>query len=211
MLLLLVLCLTVSPISAYAAGMVGVAIPVSVNRTGDAPSPEETYTFVLQAVDNAPMPEESTLKITGAGKGAFPVINYSTPGIYCYKVSQQAGSHDRGHYDGMVYYVRVSVINGQYGGLEAVVAVHTDAAMTSKKQDITFTNTYDPASSGDSSGGSSGGSSGSSGSGSSATGIRSPQTGDETNILLPAVGALAAIAVLAVCGAGYCRRKKASE
>ena len=211
MLLLLVLCLTVSPISAYAAGMVGVAIPVSVNRTGDAPSPEETYTFVLQAVDNAPMPEESTLKITGAGKGAFPVINYSTPGIYCYKVSQQAGSHDRGNYDETVYYVRVSVINGQYGGLEAVVAVHTDAAMTSKKQDITFTNTYDPASSGDSSGGSSGGSSGSAGSGSSATGIRSPQTGDETNILLPAVGALAAIAVLAVCGAGYCRRKKASE
>ena len=56
MLLLLVLCLTVSPISAYAAGMVGVAIPVSVNRTGDAPSPEETYTFVLQAVEEVMPP-----------------------------------------------------------------------------------------------------------------------------------------------------------
>ena len=212
MLLLLVLCLTVSPISAYAAGMVGVAIPVSVNRTGDAPSPEETYTFVLQAVDNAPMPEESTLKIIGAGKGEFPVINYSTPGIYCYTVTQQAGSHDRGHYDATVYYVRVSVTNGEYGGLEAVVAVHTDAAMTSEKQDMTFTNTYDPVQSDSSSGGSSGGSSGSSGSSSSSsTGVASPQTGDNANILLPAVGGAAAVTVLIVCVTVYGRRKKEAE
>ena len=60
--LLLVLCLTVFPLSAFAADTsVGVAIPVSVELSGETPSPEETYTFVLQAVDNAPMPEESTL------------------------------------------------------------------------------------------------------------------------------------------------------
>lgn len=211
--LLLVLCLTVFPLSAFAADTsVGVAIPVSVELSGETPSPEETYTFVLQAVDNAPMPEESTLKIIGAGKGEFPVINYSTPGIYCYTVTQQAGSHDRGHYDATVYYVRVSVTNGEYGGLEAVVAVHTDAAMTSEKQDMTFTNTYDPVQSDSSSGGSSGGSSGSSGSSSSSsTGVASPQTGDNANILLPAVGGAAAVAVLIVCGAVYGRRKKEAE
>ena len=158
------------------------------------------------------MPEESTLKIIGAGKGEFPVINYSTPGIYCYTVTQQAGSHDRGHYDATVYYVRVSVTNGEYGGLEAVVAVHTDAAMTSEKQDMTFTNTYDPVQSDSSSGGSSGGSSGSSGSSSSSsTGVASPQTGDNANILLPAVGGAAAVAVLIVCGTVYGRRKKEAE
>lgn len=211
--LLLVLCLTVFPLSAFAADTsVGVAIPVSVELSGETPSPEETYTFVLQAVDNAPMPEESTLKIIGAGKGEFPVINYSTPGIYCYTVTQQAGSHDRGHYDATVYYVRVSVTNGEYGGLEAVVAAHTDAAMTSEKQDMTFTNTYDPAQSDSSSGGSSGGSSGSSGSSSSSsTGVASPQTGDNANILLPAVGGAAAVAVLIVCCTVYGRRKKEAE
>ena len=194
--LLLVLCLTVFPLSAFAADTsVGVAIPVSVELSGETPSPEE-----------------STLKIIGAGKGEFPVINYSTPGIYCYTVTQQAGSHDRGHYDATVYYVRVSVTNGEYGGLEAVVAVHTDAAMTSEKQDMTFTNTYDPVQSDSSSGGSSGGSSGSSGSSSSSsTGVASPQTGDNANILLPAVGGAAAVAVLIVCGTVYGRRKKEAE
>mgnify|MGYP003280350318 FL=1 len=60
-------------------------------------------------------------------------------------MTQQAGSHARGHYDDAVYYVRVSVTNAENGELEAVVAAHTDAQMVSAKRDITFTNTYDPA------------------------------------------------------------------
>ncbi|HIU77335.1 MAG TPA: LPXTG cell wall anchor domain-containing protein [Candidatus Pelethocola excrementipullorum] len=142
-LLLVILCLTVFPISALAAEVTEVKIPVSVELSGKTPSPEETYTVVLQSVDGAPMPSESTLKIKGSGTAAFPAISYSTPGIYCYTVTQQAGSHERGQYDETVYYVKVAVTNAKSDGLEAVVTVHTDAQMTSAKQDVTFTNTFD--------------------------------------------------------------------
>ena len=72
-------------------------------------------------------------------------MSYSVPGVYCYTVSQQPGSLKKGHYDSTVYYVKVTVTNGDSGELEAVVAAHTDAQMVSEKQDITFVNTYDPA------------------------------------------------------------------
>ena len=75
--LLVVLCLTAFPVSAFAADAVNVAIPVSVELSGETPSPEETYTVVLQAVDDAPMPAENTLEITGEGTAAFPAITYS--------------------------------------------------------------------------------------------------------------------------------------
>ncbi|MGI6012636.1 MAG: Spy0128 family protein [Ruminococcus sp.] len=142
--LLLVLWLTVSPISAFAEVNVEVEIPVSIELSGETPSPEETYTVVLQAVDDAPMPAESTLEITGESSAVFPV-SYSTPGIYCYKIFQQVGNHERGNYDAVVYYVKVTVTNGESGGLQAVIAAHTDEQMVSEKQDITFYNDYDPA------------------------------------------------------------------
>lgn len=147
--LCVILCLTAIPSSVLAAApaekTVDVAIPVSVELSGEIPSPAEKYTLTLQALDNAPMPSENTVTITGAGTTAFPAITYTEPGIHCYTVTQQKGNHERGHYDSAVYYVRVSVINAENGGLEAVVAAHTDAQMTSSKQDIIFTNSYDPA------------------------------------------------------------------
>ena len=127
-LLLAVLCLTVFPISAMAAGVAEVKIPVSVELSGEKPSPDENI-----------------LTVTGAGKAEFPAVSYSVPGVYCYTVSQQPGSLKKGHYDSTVYYVKVTVTNGDSGELEAVVAAHTDAQMVSEKQDITFVNTYDPA------------------------------------------------------------------
>lgn len=54
------------------------------------------------------------------------------------------GTHKRGHYDQTVYYVKVSVTNGENGNLETVIAAHTDADMTDAKCDITFTNYYKP-------------------------------------------------------------------
>ena len=81
-LLLVVLCLAVFPISTFAAGAVEVQIPVSIQTSGETPSPEEDYTVVLQAVDDAPMPSESVLKISGSDKATFPPIQYTTHGIY---------------------------------------------------------------------------------------------------------------------------------
>ena len=112
-LLLAVLCLTVFPISAMAAGVAEVKIPVSVELSGEKPSPDETYTIILQGEDEAPMPEENTITITGAGKAEFPAVEYAVPGVYTYSVSQQPGKLENGHYDNTVYYVKVTVTNGE--------------------------------------------------------------------------------------------------
>lgn len=144
MLLLVVLCLAVFPISTFAADAVQVQIPVSIQTSGETPSPEENYTVELQAVDDAPMPSENVLEISGSGKAFFSPIQYTTPGIYYYTITQQSGTHKRGHYDQTVYYVKVSVTNGENGNLETVIAAHTDADMTDAKCDITFTNYYKP-------------------------------------------------------------------
>ena len=144
MLLLAVLCLAVFPISTFAVDAVQVQIPVSIQTSGETPSPEENYTVELQAVDDAPMPSENVLGISGSGKAFFSPIQYTTPGIYYYTITQQSGTHKRGHYDQTVYYVKVSVTNGENGNLETVIAAHTDADMTDAKCDITFTNYYKP-------------------------------------------------------------------
>ena len=120
-------------------------IPVRVELSGETPAQEETYIVKLEAYNQAPMPAQDTVKVTGTGMAEFAAIHYTAPGIYCYKVSQQAGSHERGHYDRTVYYVKVTVTNAEDGGLETAAAVHTDAAMTGEKRDIVFKNTYDAA------------------------------------------------------------------
>lgn len=143
-LLLAVLCLTVFPCSAFAANAAEVRIPVTIETSGETPSPEESYTVKLKAMDDAPMPSENILKINGKGTHTFPVIHYTTPGTYCYRITQQEGSSARGHYDTTMYYVKVSVTNAENGNLETVIAVHTNAQMTDAKRDIIFINTYDP-------------------------------------------------------------------
>ncbi len=143
MLLLAILCLTAFRVSAFAAETAEVRIPVRVELAGGKPSAEETYTVVLQAVGEAPLPSESTLEITGSGRASFPAICYTEPGVYCYTITQQPGSDKKGHYDNTVYYVKVTVTNGESGGLETVIAAHTDAEMVSEKREIAFTNTYD--------------------------------------------------------------------
>ena len=92
MLLLAVLCLAVFPISTFAADAVQVQIPVSIQTSGETPSPEENYTVELQAVDDAPMPSENVLEISGSGKAFFSPIQYTTPGIYYYTITQQSGT-----------------------------------------------------------------------------------------------------------------------
>ena len=155
MLLLAVLCLAVFPISTFAADAVQVQIPVSIQTSGETPSPEENYTVELQAVDDAPMPSENVLEISGSGKAFFSPIQYTTPGIYYYTITQQSGtpankesglveSRFRLPYQFADSLQFVSVTNGENGNLETVIAAHTDADMTDAKCDITFTNYYKP-------------------------------------------------------------------
>lgn len=85
-------------------------LPVSIQSTGETPLPKETLTVELEAVDNAPLPEVTTLEITDGETGSFGPISYTKPGYYVYTVRQRAGVNTRGTYDETVYYLRVSVV-----------------------------------------------------------------------------------------------------
>ena len=110
--------------------------------TGEAPKTAEEYKIRLQAIDNAPMPATDTLNILGSASGTFTGITYERPGIYCYKLYQEAGSNKKAEYDKTVYYIKVSVMNGTNGSLESAIAAYTDEAMTGVKSDIVFKNKY---------------------------------------------------------------------
>ena len=80
MLLAVLLCIGMLPVSAFAEGTAPVTatIPVSVTVNGktgslDSDVPEETYTFELKALNNAPMPESNTVTIKGAGNEEFQI------------------------------------------------------------------------------------------------------------------------------------------
>ena len=117
-------------------------LPVSIQSTGETPLPKETLTVELEAVDNAPLPEVTTLEITDGETGSFGPINYTKPGYYVYTVRQRAGVNTRGTYDETVYYLRVSVV-WDNDKLVARMAVHTQAdLMDEKVSSITFNNRY---------------------------------------------------------------------
>lgn len=117
-------------------------LPVSIQSTGETPLPKETLTVELAAVDNAPLPEVTTLEITDGETGSFGPINYTKPGYYVYTVRQRAGVNTRGTYDETVYYLRVSVV-WDNDKLVARMAVHTQAdLMDEKVSSITFNNSY---------------------------------------------------------------------
>ncbi len=153
--LIALLVVGIIPVYASAATIATATIPVTVSVSGeegtlDTDIPEETYTFVLTAVDSAPMPSSDTLTITGSGSASFE-IDYSIVGVYQYTVKQDSTNlsgenstcNDRGNYDDTVYYVTVTVTNTEDGGYGVTVAVHKGST-TGDKVDLAFENTYDP-------------------------------------------------------------------
>ncbi len=117
-------------------------LPVSIQSTGETPLPKETLTVELEAVDNAPLPDVTTLEIMDGETGKFGPIHYTKPGYYVYTVRQIAGENTRATYDDTVYYVRVSVV-WDNDKLVARMAVHTQAdLMDEKVGSVTFNNSY---------------------------------------------------------------------
>ena len=83
---------------------------------GNAPEKDETYTFVLKAIDNAPMPDgvtesEITASHDGAGSVSFGMISYPENGDYVYEVREIAGESADCIYDDTVYTVTMTVLN----------------------------------------------------------------------------------------------------
>ncbi len=135
------------PTAAFAQASVSVTIPVTVRVSGSgAPSGTE-FKLVIEGVDDAPMPEETTVVVVGSGDASFGPIWYTSPNDYQYRIYQESTSVANYTCDSTVYTVTVEIINDGDDGLTATVVAGKDGT-TEKADEIVFTNTYsDPGSS----------------------------------------------------------------
>ena len=128
-----------------------IPVHVSVEVKNVPQEDTEIYTIRLTAADGAPMPEGygsyADLKLAGGETGAFPVINYETPGIYYYTVWQEAGESPKEtiSYDKTNFFLKVTAFAVPDGTIKTAAAVYTDEARQGEKQqDIIFINEYRP-------------------------------------------------------------------
>lgn len=109
--------------------------------TGREWTDEDSFSFTLEGLDNAPMPEGSdgqfkTIDVTkeNAENFNFGAITYTKPGSYKYKVSENKPDTTNGiQYDSHVSEITVVVEDTGNGKLSAVAQTKTNT---------TFTNTY---------------------------------------------------------------------
>ena len=88
---------------------------------GDKPVTDAVFCFVLEAMDGAPLPEQNTITVTGAGIGTFPSIPYTEPGDFHYTLQEKPGNAEGYTYDPTVYRVTVQVSADADGTLRAAV------------------------------------------------------------------------------------------
>lgn len=141
---ILFLCFTFTSLfalPAYAAESTSLCIEVEKQIVGDAAPSSETFTFVLEATGNAPLPEESTLSIIGNGKGSFPAIIYTYAGTYSYTIRETDGNAAGYRYDSTVYEVTVQVTENAVGKLTVSMWVSKEGEHR-KEEVIRFTNQY---------------------------------------------------------------------
>ena len=74
---------------------------------------EDTYngpvTFTVTPLGTAPMPEKTSVTISGEGRADFGSVTFSDPGIYTYEIRETAGDVTNMTYDSTVYTVTVTV------------------------------------------------------------------------------------------------------
>lgn len=140
----LLLCLALTSLFAfpvYAAESAALCIEVEKQIDGDVASSAETFTFVLEAKGDAPMPEQNALAIIGEGKGSFPAIIYTCAGTYCYTIREADGNAVGYRYDSTVYEVTVQVTANIAGELTVSMWVSKEGKHR-KEEVIRFTNQY---------------------------------------------------------------------
>lgn len=127
-------------------------LEASVRCTGEAA--DETLTVRLTALDGAPMPEgcddEAELDFPARDCRAaddktltktFDTIVYTAPGVYEYRVTQDAGGRKRADYDDTVFYLKVMVAWDTDGELKGHVSVRRDRD-DGAKTELLFKNSY---------------------------------------------------------------------
>lgn len=141
---IVVLCLLLSPVPTFSAAGAEVKIPVSVVWKGAKITGNRETQFFLQGEGEAPVPADNSVKISGTGKATFQGIYFASPGIYDYILFQGSTEARNGiRYDKTRYYIRITVVNGEKGDLEASVAAYTDSRREGRKSEIRFVNTYE--------------------------------------------------------------------
>lgn len=141
LLLCLVLFMATSLQAKAASAPVSLQIEVKTELTGDNPPTPEIFSFVLEAVDHAPMPENNTITISGEGRSFFPSINYTEPETYSYTVREINGGTEGYIYDDTIYDVTVQITTDDGGNLTATQCVSIQGDNV-KEGEIVFTNQY---------------------------------------------------------------------
>ncbi len=145
----LTMILSVFSSAVFAAETPGFELPVKVELSGRPPAYNEDYKIILEA-DNPeyPMPNGSkngifTLTITGENTVKLPRIQYSSIGVYTYKIYQLKGSNKLATYDDTKYHLVVYVTNAEGGsGLETTVLLYL-VGEKGKLDQVVFKNKYE--------------------------------------------------------------------
>lgn len=136
---LLVLLLWLTPVSAAASAQL--QLEVEKTLIGDKPASQETFTFLLEPVGDAPMPEENTVTITGSGTVTFPPITYDAPEDYHYTLRELPGETWGYTYDDTVYLLTVQVTTDDAGNLTATLYLSQEGS-EGKADKLEFINRY---------------------------------------------------------------------
>lgn len=133
---------------ALAEGVQSGEIPLTISLSGLPPVLDEDYEIVMKADNPAyPMPAGSidglfSMKVTGADTVKLPGIDFSSLGIYTYKIFQEPGTNELGVYSDSVYNLMVYVTNAHEGnGLETTVLLYL-LGENEKYDEVVFNNNY---------------------------------------------------------------------
>jgi pilin isopeptide linkage protein len=117
-----------------------VTIEVTLKIDGNMPDEHIPFTFILDEEDGAPVPDSSSVTITGEGTAEFGEITFTEPGEYEYTVTERDDGVANYVYDDTVYTLDVDVRYDNYGNLVATCVAYCDEQ---KEPAIMFINTYD--------------------------------------------------------------------
>lgn len=110
--------------SAELSGTASLAVQKKVN--GQDPADDASFEFSLSAVtENAPLPNETTVRTIGKDSQSFGSIEFSEPGTYIYKIEETSAAPDDGNVWTMAQpvYAKVVVGNAANGASSLPVSV----------------------------------------------------------------------------------------
>lgn len=119
-----------------------VQLEVENQLTGDKTSKDESFTFVLKPINDAPMPENDSIVIMGAGKSSFSPITFTEPETYYYTLYEVSGNKEGYIYDDTIYDVTAQVTTNDMNKLAVSVYVSKQGSSL-KKERIIFENHYE--------------------------------------------------------------------